>query len=318
MKVASLGEDAVVAALTRGLPLGKNVRLGAGDDCAVIGGARDRVWQLLKTDCVVEGVHFEKKEKPARVGWKALCRAVSDIAAMGGVPRHALITIAVAREVKMAWLRGLYAGLRKAARRFGVGIVGGETSRSPGPAFISVALTGEVERARCVTRSGGRAGDFLYVTGRLGGSLAGKHLDFIPRLAEARWLTENFSICAMMDITDGVAADLPRLARASGCGFEICDESIPRNRGCTVAQALGDGEDFELLFAVRPAEASRLEAKWRAHFPKLPLTRVGALTRHRNADNPVRGAKPLRTGLSAARSSRGSAKTKHRGHDHFA
>ncbi|MEO6741579.1 MAG: thiamine-phosphate kinase, partial [Chthoniobacteraceae bacterium] len=232
MRIASLGEDAVVAALTRGLPLGADVRRGAGDDCAVIGGLRARVWQLFKTDCVVEGVHFEKKEKPVRVGWKALCRAVSDIAAMGGTPRHALITIAVARDVKMAWLRGIYAGLRKAAQRFGVSIVGGETSRSPGPAFISIALTGEVERARCVTRGGGRAGDFLYVTGRLGGSLAGKHLDFVPRLDEARWLAENFRIRAMMDVSDGIAADLPRLAKASGCSFEVAQEKVPCNRGC--------------------------------------------------------------------------------------
>ncbi len=279
MKIAALGEDAVVAAITRGLPLGADVRHGAGDDCAVIGGPRDRVWQLLKTDCVIEGVHFLPEENPARVGWKALCRAVSDIAAMGGTPRHALITIAVAREVEMAWLRGIYAGLRKAARRFGVSIVGGETARSPGPAFISVALTGEVERARCVVRRGGRAGDTLFVTGRLGGSRAGRHLDFIPRLAEARWLTENFRIRAMMDISDGVAADLPRLAKASGCGFEISEEKIPRTRDCTLVQALGDGEDFELLFAVRSNDAERLAAKWHAHFPELPLTRIGSLTR---------------------------------------
>jgi thiamine-monophosphate kinase len=322
MKVSSLGEDAVVAALTRGLPCGEDVRLGAGDDCAVIGGARDRMWQLLKTDCVVEGVHFLTGEKPARVGWKALCRAVSDIAAMGGVPRHALITIAVAREVKLAWLRGLYTGLRRAARRFGVSIVGGETSRSPGPAFISIALTGEVERTRCVTRGGGKAGDVLFVTGRLGGSLAGKHLDFIPRIAEARWLTANFKIRAMMDISDGLAADLPRLARASGCGFEICEETIPRNRGCTVAQALSDGEDFELLFAVRPADASRLEAQWRRKFPKLPLTKIGAL-RRRNTDNPVHSLAAQRTELPASRNSRAAAKQrstkpKPRGHDHFA
>jgi thiamine-monophosphate kinase len=297
MKISALGEDAVVAALTRGLPLGADVRRGAGDDCAVIGGARDRMWQLLKTDCVIEGVHFEKKEKPARVGWKALCRAVSDIAAMGGVPKHAMITIAVSRDVEMAWLRGIYAGLRKAARRFGVSVVGGETSRSPGPAFISVALAGEVERVHCVTRGGGRAGDFLYVTGRLGGSRAAKHLDFIPRLAEARWLSGNFRIRAMMDLSDGLAADLPRLAKMSGCGFEIAKEQIPRNRGCTVAQALGDGEDFELLLAVRPRDAAQLEAKWRAKFPKLPLTRIGKLTR------------------DAARANR---KLKHRGYDHFA
>ncbi len=297
MKIGTLGEDAVVAVLTRGLPCGKNVRLGAGDDCAVIGGVRDRVWQLLKTDCVVEGVHFLAKEKPPRIGWKALCRAVSDIAAMGGWPKHALITIAVSRDVKMAWLRGIYAGLRKAARRFGVSIVGGETSRSPGPAFISIALTGEVERARCVTRGGGRAGDFLFVTGRLGGSRAGKHLDFVPRLAEARWLTGNFQIPAMMDLSDGLAADLPRLAKASGCGFEIAGDKIPRTRGCMVAQALGDGEDFELLFAVSPSDVQSLEGKWRAKFPKLPLTQIGTLTR------------------GAVRAKR---KSKHRGYDHFA
>ncbi len=335
MKIASLGEDAVVAALTRGLPLGENVRLGAGDDCAVIGGVRDRMWQLLKTDCVVEGVHFLATEKPARVGWKALCRAVSDIAAMGGKPRHALITIAVARDVKMAWLRGIYAGLRKAAKRFGVGIVGGETSRSPGPAFISVALTGVVERTRCVTRGGGKAGDVLFVTGRLGGSLAGKHLDFVPRLAEARWLTGNFRIRAMMDLSDGLAADLPRLARASRCGFGISEESIPRNRGCTVAQALGDGEDFELLLAVRPADAAALESKWRAKFPRLPLTQIGTLTRAVTQASALAVSQRLRLASRGGRleardtadggvcaTARGGAhekqKPKHRGFDHFA
>lgn len=297
MKISQLGEDKVVSLLTRGLPLGKNVRVGAGDDCAVIGGPHDRVWMLLKTDCVVEGVHFLPNEKPARVGWKALCRAVSDIAAMGGLPKHALITIAVPRTTEVAWLRGLYTGLRRAARKFGVGIVGGETSRSPGQAFISVALTGEVKRTSCVMRGGGHAGDFLYVTGRLGGSLAGKHLDFTPRLAEARWLTENFRIRAMMDLSDGLAADLTRLASASRCSFEISEEKIPRNPGCTSAQALEDGEDFELLFAVAPRDASRLEARWRVKFSKLPLTRIGLLTR------PKRSTK---------------LKVKQRGYDHFA
>ena len=279
MKLSALGEDAVVAAITRGLPRGPEVRLGAGDDCAVIGGPRDRVWRLLKTDCVVEGVHFLPGEKPARVGWKALCRAISDIGAMGGEPRHAMITIALRGDVEMAWLRGLYTGLRRAARRFGVGIVGGETSRSRGAAFISVAITGEVERHHCVTRGGGRAGDLLYVTGRLGGSLAGRHLDFIPRVREARWLVRHFSIRAMMDLSDGLGADLPRLARASGCGFALDEARVPRHRGCTTAQALGDGEDFELLFAIRPADAAALERSWRKTFPRLPLTRIGTLTR---------------------------------------
>ena len=207
--------------------------VGAGDDCAVIGRPRDARWQLLKTDAVVEGVHFLAAEDPQRVGWKALCRAISDIAAMGGVPAHALITLAAPPTTRVARVKALYAGLRKAARKYGVAIVGGETSRSPGPLFLNVALTGWVERQHCVLRSGGRPGDLLYVTGRLGGSLAGKHLDFQPRLEEARWLVSHFKPRAMMDLSDGLAADLPRLAAASHCGYVVDEERLPLNRGCT-------------------------------------------------------------------------------------
>ena len=161
-------------------------------------------------------------------------------------------------------------------------IVGGETSRTDGPLFISnVALTGTVARGRCVLRSGGKPGDALYVTGRLGGSRAAKHLDFTPRLEAARWLAANFRPHAMMDLSDGLAADLPRLAQASSRlpGFALCEENLPRTRGCTVAQALNDGEDYELLFAIGPRAARQLEPSWRKQFPKLPLTRIGVLTR---------------------------------------
>jgi thiamine-monophosphate kinase len=277
-RLADLGEDAVVAAITRKLRIGPDVRQGPGDDCAVVGGPRDRFWRLLKADVVVEGVHFFAGTDPDRVGWKALCRAISDIAAMGGTPEHALITVALAAETPMAWLEDLYRGLRRAADRFGVSIVGGETSRSPGPAFINVALSGRVERKHCVLRSGGRAGDSLYVTGRLGGSLRGKHLDFTPRLAEATWLVTHHLPHAMMDLSDGLAADLPRLASASQCGFEADEACIPRTPGCTTAQALSDGEDFELLFAVAPNDAGKLERTWKKKFPRLPLTRIGSLT----------------------------------------
>ena len=284
MKIARYGEDRLVADLTHDLITGRDVRVGAGDDCAVIGRARDPVWQLLKTDAVIEGVHFLPEENPARVGWKALCRAISDIAAMGGTPRHALITLAVSPEVLVARMRALYAGLRKAARKHGVSIVGGETSRSPGPLFLSIALTGEVERTRCVLRSGGRAGDVLYVTGQLGGSLAGRHLDFTPRLAEARWLTEHFQLRAMMDLSDGLAADLPRLAAASRCGFTLDESRIPRTPGCTLAQALGDGEDYELLFAIAPRDSARLEREWPRTFPR--LTRIGVFNPQSSIRNP--------------------------------
>jgi thiamine-monophosphate kinase len=171
--------------------------------------------------------------------------------------------------------KNLYAGLKQAARKFDVSIVGGETCRSPGPIFLSIALTGEVERERCTLRSGGQPDDPLYVTGTLGGSFAKKHLAFTPRIAEARWLTEHFRLRAMMDLSDGLAMDLPRLAAASDCGFEVDLDWIPRTKGCSLEQALGDGEDFELLFAVRPQDDFRLETTWPRHFP--PLSRIGYL-----------------------------------------
>jgi len=290
--LADLGEDRVVSALTRRLVLGEDVRVGAGDDCAVIGRARDARWQLLKTDVVVEGVHFLPTDDPRRIGWKALCRALSDIAAMGGVPAHALITLAAPPSTAFDRLQGIYTGLRKAARKFGVSIVGGETSRSPGPLFLNIALTGWVERTRCTLRSGGKAGDVLYVTGRLGGSRAGKHLDFTPRLAEARWLVMHFRPSAMMDLSDGLAADLPRLATASRCGHQIVPEFLPRTAGCTIEQALSDGEDFELLFTLAPRDAVQLERAWKKAFPRLPLTRIGELIQQSaisNQQSPPRG-----------------------------
>jgi thiamine-monophosphate kinase len=143
---------------------------------------------------------------------------------------------------------------------------------------ISVSLTGYVEKDRWVGRSGGKANDDLFVTGRLGGSLRNRHLRFAPRIKEARWLTQNFSIHAMMDLSDGLGADLPRLARASGVGFEVDENAIPRQRGCSVTQAISDGEDYELLFAISPKQSARLKKSWRRRFPKLPLTRIGRLS----------------------------------------
>jgi thiamine-monophosphate kinase len=281
VKLGELGEDLLVERLLRRLPLGSDVITGPGDDCAIIGRPRDKMWTLLKTDCVIEGIHFDSAAEPKRVGWKALCRAISDIAAMGGTPKHALITIAASRELDFRWLESLYEGLSRAARVHRVSIVGGETARCPGAIFISVALTGEVARKHCVRRAGGREGDLLYVTGLLGGSIAGKHLDFRPRVAEAQWLAREFRPSAMMDLSDGLAADLPRLAAASSCGFILDAEALPKVEGCTVEQALGDGEDYELLFAISPRRAAALQSAWRVRFPRVRLTRIGELVRKR-------------------------------------
>lgn len=287
--LGGVGEDALIADLLAQLrPVQdqgprSDVFIGAaeGDDCAILRapGEPDR-WRLLKTDCVIEGIHFAPDAEPERVGWKALCRVVSDFAAMGGAePAHALVTVALRRETPLAYARGLYAGLGRAGEAFGVRIVGGETARSPGPAFLSVALAGTVPRRRCVRRGGGRAGDALFVTGQLGGSFAsGRHLDFTPRLREARWLTARFPVHAMMDLSDGLGADLPRLARASRTGFRLEPGRLPLAPGCDATSALNDGEDYELLFALAPRHAETLTAGWAREFPDLPLSRVGELT----------------------------------------
>ena len=275
MNLRQLGEDRLIAKLISGSRMRPEVLVGAGDDCAAVRMSRKSQLLLLKTDCVVEGVHFRARTAAAEIGWKAMMRPLSDFAAMSGLPQFALVTVVVRPTTKVGWMMQLYSGLRRGASEFDVSIVGGETSSTNGAGMISVSVTGVVEESRCITRSGGQAGDDLFVTGRLGGSARGGHLRFRPRIAESRWLTEHFQIHCMMDLSDGLGADLPRLARKSRLGFEIDEKDIPRNRGCTIQQAINDGEDYELLFAIDPNESKSLTAKWRKKFPKLPLTRIG-------------------------------------------
>ena len=244
MKLRELGEDRLVARLVAHLKTRPDVIAGPGDDCAVVAAPDNDRLLLLKTDCVVEGVHFQPNEKPSAVGWKAMMRTLSDFAAMSGLPQYALVTLIAPAEREARWMKQLYAGLQRAAARFEVAIVGGETSATKGPLVISISAIGYVEKARCVRRSVGKAGDVLFVTGKLGGSGKGRHLKFIPRIDEARWLTQHFRIHAMMDLSDGLGADLPRLAKASGVGFAIEESALPRQRGCSIQQASSDGEDY--------------------------------------------------------------------------
>lgn len=284
MNLRELGEDRLLARL---MPPGRrltNVLAATEDDCAVVRQGRELF--LLKTDCVVEGIHFLKNDDATAVGWKAMMRPLSDFAAMSGVPQFALVTLVAPPERTVAWTEKLYAGLRKAAGKFSVQIVGGETSATRGPVVLSICVTGTVEPGRWTSRSGGRAGDELFVTGKLGGSMRGKHLRFTPRIPEARWLTKNFSIHAMMDLSDGLGADLPRLARASGLGFDIEESALPRSPGCTIRQAINDGEDYELLFACARRDARELATRWKKKFPKLLLTRIGRFTPHSVFRNP--------------------------------
>ncbi len=269
----------------------RNVAVGAGeDDCAVVRAPKGNGWQLLKTDCVIEGVHFPPDTEPWRIGWKALCRPLSDIAATGGKPAHALGDFRVVRQCEVR--SGHARSTRVSDARRGNSAWTSSAARPlprRGRVFSPFAMTGRVARDRCVTRGGGRVGDALFVTGDWEGLLPAVGIsDFRPRLEEAQWLVSRFRIRAMMDLSDGLAADLPRMARASGTGFVVEPARLPRSTGCTDAQALGDGEDYELLFAATPRDSTRLDACVEAQVS----TRDAHLNRQTGRTRHARGYRP--------------------------
>jgi len=277
--VNDIGEDALIARLLAQLPpASQSLHVGPGDDCAVVPFSTTS-WQLLKTDAIVEGVHFLSNESMRRVGWKAIARVVSDFAAMGGEPQWFLVTLGIPSEALVDSLEELYQGMADCLQKFGASMVGGETSRVESTAglFISIAATGIVKKKHLLLRSTARCDDLLFVTGQLGGSLAGRHLDIEPRLAEGQWLAQQQFATAMMDLSDGLAKDLPRLAKASSVGFILDLDLVPRTSGCTIAEALQDGEDYELLFTVAPGDAKRLLKQWQKHFPATKLTCIGSI-----------------------------------------
>jgi thiamine-monophosphate kinase len=283
-----MNEFELIARLTQNLPSHPAVTVGPGDDCAVLhlGGDLDL---LFKTDAVVEGVHFTPANEAERVGRKALARCLSDIAAMGGKPVSALITLALPKDYDVARIDGIYTGLRTLAEAHGVAISGGETTTNPGGLLLSIAMLGTVPKGRAVLRSGAKVGDAIFVTGELGGSLEGKHLDFEPRLAEGAWLAEQGIVHAMMDLSDGLAGDLRHILKASGVGAELLSKVIPVSRAAKIVAradasavppllaALTDGEDFELVFTVASSDAVKIMDGFRAAFPGLPLTCVGKI-----------------------------------------
>ena len=235
----------------------RSVIVSIGDDAAVVRHSPDK-YLLYTADMLVEGVHFRKQEDPVKVGYKAMAVSVSDIAAMGGVPRFALVSVGLPKKNTLKVAGGLFRGIRHCAEAFDIHVIGGDTNRSP-HLVIDVCMIGEVRPRHLVLRSGARAGDFIFVSGPLGGSLKGRHLNFKPRLKESRFLVKNFHVTAMIDISDGLAMDLARLSLASRVGALIFESQIPKSRGSkSVRPALYDGEDFELLFTLAPAEARRL------------------------------------------------------------
>jgi thiamine-monophosphate kinase len=284
-----VNEFDLIATLTKSLPTNETVVTGAGDDCAVLDfGLAEKLF-LFKTDSVVEGVHFTRETPPEKIGHKALGRCLSDVAAMAGVPAAALVTIGLPKGFDAEWIGRIYDGLNALAGKCDVAIVGGETTTNPGGIFISIALLGTVGRGKQILRAGANMGDAIFVTGELGGSLLGKHLDFEPRIAEAQWLAENFSVHAMIDLSDGLAGDLRHILNASGTGAELLKSAVPVSRAAKLqarnstlakpafAAALTDGEDFELLLTVASRDAVKLLDAWKKKFPKIKLSCIGKI-----------------------------------------
>jgi len=279
-----LTEESILEGLRRriAIPRSSSVILGIGDDCAIFRprGAKEDL--LVTTDLLIEGVHFERAtHAPAGIGHKALARGLSDIAAMGGAPRFCLVSLALPDSAGPAWVNQFYSGLLKLAKRTGTVLAGGDLARAQ-RVMCDMVVVGSVPRGRALRRDGARAGDSIYVSGRLGGSALGletkrgrawkRHISPEPRLALGVYLRE-LGATAAMDISDGLSIDLRRLARASRVCAEI--EGLPRFPGATMEQALHGGEDYELLFTV-PA-GTRVPAR----FGNLELTRIGRILRGR-------------------------------------
>jgi thiamine-monophosphate kinase len=276
-----MGEFEFIDWLRRRTPAADRVVVGPGDDAAVLDWPSGRQC-VVTTDMLLEGSCFHLDEAgPRRVGRKAMAVNLSDIAAMAAVPVAAVVSVGLPRHGGRALAEELYLGLRELADRFTTPIIGGDTNSWDGRLVISVTLLGETGPRGPVLRSGARPGDRLLVTGPLGGSILGKHLDFTPRVHEALRLHDVAHLHAMIDLSDGLAADVDKLCEESRCGALLYADAIPisddarhmNDDRLPLEHALGDGEDFELVFAVTPDDASRLLAE--QPVPAITLVEIG-------------------------------------------
>lgn len=296
--VAALGERKLIASIRSWLGAATPPSpFGIGDDCAVVPTRGATEW-LVTTDPVVFGRHFDASLSPAAVAAKLLKRNLSDIASMGGTPRSAVISLALPQLTSLAWLRGFYRALGKLAQQHGVAIAGGDITESDATLGAFLTLIGAAG-PRVLTRQGARSGDWIYVTGQLGGSILGHHWQFTPRLAEGRWLASRKEVRSLMDVSDGLAKDLVDLT-PKDCRPALCAEAVPvsraaqklsrRTKRAPLEHALSDGEDFELVFTVdAKADRAAFEAAWRKQFS----TRLTCLGRFFRSSETVIGAVPL-------------------------
>jgi thiamine-monophosphate kinase len=288
MKIEEIGELGLIERLAKNFPLDDpRVIAGIGDDAAVIK-TKGNKFALFTIDTLVENIHFTLDAlTPYQIGWKALAANLSDIAAMGGFPQYALISLGLKPGTSIKFIDGLYRGLKALAGKYGVSIVGGDTVLSPHQLTITIALSGEVEREHLVLCSGARAGDKILVTGDLGASAAhrlqGRYLPPQPRVEEAATIVKKFRPTSMLDLSDGLAGDLRHICEAGKVGANIRLDKIPISRKThKIARELGQdplrlalegGEDYELLFTLPGKEVEKFIAGM-----KFPLSLIGEIT----------------------------------------
>ncbi len=280
LSVSALGEEKLLAAIRRWLgSASPRTPFGIGDDCAVV--PAGRAAQLITVDPVIYGEHIDDTVPPRAGGEKLFKRNLSDIAAMGGRPRAAVVALALDSHVKFAWLEEFYRGLAAVSRRYRVPIVGGDIAHHRGGIVATLTLVGEAAvNGRVITRTGARIGDWIFVTGELGNSLrSGHHWKFAPRLAEGQWLAGQSDVRAMLDVSDGLAKDLRALA-PKGAAPALLPSALPLRTGADVRAALTDGEDYELVFALAArAERDAFVRAWRKKFPRTKLSCLGRFVR---------------------------------------
>lgn len=306
MKIGRLGERALIKRIAELTKAGERAdgTVGIGDDAALTE-PREGKWLATTKDMLVEGVHFLLPHiSPRDLGYKALAVNLSDLAAMGAVPRHVFVALALPKETDADWILEFYHGLHELAAPHGVTVAGGDTVGSPGPLVVSITAQGEVAREKALLRSGAAPGDIICVTGPLGASAAGlqcvlhnapcprdireealrAHYRPVPRLAEGAFFAESGVVTAAMDLSDGLAKDLLEICEQSGCGALLLAEQIPVHAAAAavarvcgmdpLAMALHGGEDYELLATVNPGHFGALAAAYAARFGR-PLVAVG-------------------------------------------
>jgi len=278
---------------------------GMGDDCAVLDlGASHAI--LAKSDGIVYGRHFDDSAKPEAVAAKLLKRNLSDIAAMGGTPKHALVHLVIGRNLSSVWLKEFYTGLAECCQEYGITVAGGGTAQGPDGLFAADLTLLGISGANVLLRAGAEIGDAIFVTGELGGSILGKHLEFTPRLIEGQWLAQQSGVRGVIDISDGLAKDLPEIlppdsdAQIDLAALPISADAKKlekQDKRPALTHALTDGEDYELLFALNSSVNPKIfAADWKKTF-STKLTKIGKTRAPWSAGQTTTTASPTGAGI---------------------